>query len=174
MPTTSECIDYGLSREEANVLLIEKVFNLNLKHSKYICQNFDWYDGVKKMVIEHKSFHLKYHNENVTLLKTNKICNRNSLFIFEFNYQNTFELFYLQYSSKVFSTFQVQYYKYANKIYTEQFFVIPNHLLVAFDKNSKIELVLKQKNNKIIDDLIFEDNQKYEKTKSNTFFYKKN
>jgi len=158
--TTQENIAYGLSREEHNKPIIEHVFSLKLIHSKYKFSNFDWFDDIKNCVVEHKSFHLKYHTENITLLKTNKVLNGNSLFIFEFNYNNTFELFYLKYNSKLFLTFEQQYYKYANKLHYEQFFVIENKHLIPFNNDSIIDIKFKQKNNSIIENCIKNDAQK--------------
>jgi hypothetical protein len=191
---TRDNIIFGLQREEANKSIIENVFSLCLTHSKYRFQHFDFYDDVKYVVMEHKSFNMRYHIDNWSLLKTNKICNSNSLFILEFknlltskaiplavgckraepprlnqNQQNeSYELFYIQFTSKIFKTFKKEYIKYANKIHYEEFFIIPNHALTRFNHDDKIILKFKPKNNEYIKGLIDDDNKKYELYNSKT------
>lgn len=172
---TRDNIIFGLQREDANKSIIENVFNLSLTHSKYKFQHFDFYDNLKYVVIEHKSFNMRYHIDNWTLLKTNKICNSNSLFIFEFKNLLTikslnqnqcetenYELFYIQFTSKIFKTFEKEYIKYGNKIHYEEFFIIPNNTLTRFNPDDRIILKFKQTNNEYINELINEDNKKYE------------
>jgi len=171
---TRDNILFGLQREDANKSIIENVFSLCLTHSKYRFQHFDFYDEVKYVVIEHKSFNMCYHIDNCTLLKTNKILNSNSLFIFEFKKQKqqneSYELFYIQFTSKIFKTFKKEYIKYANKIHYEEFFIIPNNELLRFSPDDKIQLKFKPKNNEYINELINEDNKKFELYNSkNTF-----
>jgi predicted nucleic-acid-binding Zn-ribbon protein len=104
-----------------------------------------------------------YHIDNWTLLKTNKIMNSNSLFIFEFKCKNeNYELFYIQFTSKIFKTFKKEYIKYANKIHYEEFFIIPNDTLTRLRPDDKIQLKVKPKNNEYIKGLIDDDNKKYE------------
>lgn len=153
---TKDNIAFGLEREEVNRPIIEKVFGLNLEHSKYQYQHYDWVDNVRYVVVEHKSFNFPFHKSNWTLLKTSKIKNSSSLFIFEFQGG---KLFYLQYSGKVFKEFQIDYVKYHNKINREEFFIIPNHFLSLFDENSKIELEWKNKNIPYIRLLIEQDKE---------------
>lgn len=151
---TSENVKYGLSREQTNKSIIEKIFGLNLIHSKYQYQIFDFYDPIKCVLVEHKSFHISFHKSNWTLLKTNKVLNSNSMFIFEFQDN---KLFYLQYSSKLFKTFQQDWIKYHNKINKEHFFIIPNKHLTYFDETSEINLEFKSKNIPYISLLIEQD-----------------
>jgi len=151
---TNKNIEFGLQREAENQPTIEQVFSLNLQHSKYKYENFDFFDELRGAVVEHKSFHILYHLENHTLLKTNKICCSNSLFIFEFLNN---ELFYLQYNSKIFKTLKIEWIRYGHKIFKEEFFVIPNELLIPFNSSSKINLKFKEKHRAYIKQLIFDD-----------------
>ena len=151
---TNKNIEFGLEREQHNKPIIEQVFNLNLTHSKYQYQNFDFFDEIRGAVVEHKSFHILHHIENHTLLKTNKICCSNSIFIFEFL---NGQLFYLQYSSKIFKTLKTGWIKYQHKIFKEEFFIIPNELLTPFNSTSKIDLKFKEKHRGYIQQLILDD-----------------
>ena len=165
---TQDNIKFGLEREEANKAKIEYIFNLKLTHSYYKYQHFDFYDSSKFVVIEHKSYGFPYHIDNWTLLKSNKILNSNSLFIFEFvNKNGGYELFYLQFTSKIFKTFEKQYIKYANKIADEEFIVIENKYLTPI-YDSLITIKLKPKNNEYITQLIIND----EKHKNDNIDYK--
>lgn len=177
---TQDNIKFGLEREEANKARIEYIFNLKLTHSYFKYQHFDFYDSSKFVVIEHKSYGYPYHIDNWTLLKSNKILNSNSLFIFEFknllsskrlnqNQGKTedYELFYLQYSTQIFKTFEKQYIKYANKIAAEEFIVIENKYLTPI-YDSPITIKLKPKNNEYITQLITND----EKHKNDNIDYK--
>jgi len=85
------------------------------------------------------------------------------LFIFEFKCKNeNYELFYIQFTSKIFKTFKKEYIKYANKIHYEEFFIIPNDTLTRLRPDDKIQLKVKPKNNEYIKGLIDDDNKKYE------------
>lgn len=166
---TQDNIKFGLEREDANKAKIEYIFNLKLTHSYYKYQHFDFYDSTKFVVIEHKSYGFPYHINNWTLLKSNKILNSNSLFIFEFkSKKGEYELYYLQYSTKIFKTFEKQYIKYANKIAQEEFIIIENkHLTRIYDL--PITIKLKPKNNEYITQLITND-EKHKNNNNNDKF----
>lgn len=155
--STKENIAFGLSREEHNHHIIEEVFGLKLVHTKYRFANYDWYDANKNIVVEHKSFSRQFHKSNFCLLKTNKVLNSNSIFIFEFDTSRTF---YLQYSGKIFKEFQQDWVRYSGKILKEHFFIIPNSYLIEFTPSSKIDLTFKNKNIPYIKMLIEQDKEK--------------
>lgn len=155
---TIKNIEYGLMREAHNKSIIENVFNLKLFHSLNQYANFDWVDKNEFMVVEHKSFNLTFNIHNHTLLKTNKVLNSNSIFIFEYNTtENTKQLFYLRYSSAVFKTLRQEWVKYNLKIMRELFFIIPNELLISFKSTDFIPLQGLKKNIQFINELLEDD-----------------
>ena len=153
-------IKRGGEREDANKETIKIVFDLNLTHSIWRYQNFDWFDKNRLFVVEHKSYSYFFNLYKNTMLKSNKILNSNSLFIFEFLDPNSvtgFSLYYLQFSSKIFSKLEIKWVQYRLKMVKEEMFIIPNQFLIPFDVNSRVELKDKIKNHAFISSLIEED-----------------
>lgn len=153
-------IKRGADREDANKNTIELVFDLNLTHSHWRYNHFDWFDPNRLFVVEHKSYSYPFNLYKNTMLKSNKILNSNSLFIFEFLDPTSvtgFSLYYLQFSSKLFSEFELRWCQYRLKMVKEQMFIISNNLLTPFDVNTRVVLRSKRKNHAFISSLIDED-----------------
>lgn len=153
-------LEKGLQRQSINKSIIEDYFNLALKESLYPYSNFDYFDENKHIVIELKSFNRKYNYFGDCHLKTNKVVNPNSIFVFEFLTDEGYELYYLRYTTKFFNTLEHKFITYKIKTIQEEFFIIPNEYLI---KIKKIDMKAKIKYKSHISQLIELDKQKYNK-----------
>lgn len=154
----------GLERQVCNKPIIESYFNLTLQNSLYPYANFDYFDNIKHIVIELKSFNRKYNFYGDCHLKTNKVLNPNSIFVFEFlddsPTKQGYELYYLRYNTKFFNSLEQKFITYKIKTMAEQFFIIPNEYLTKIEN---IDIRAKKKYTSHINDLIHLDKQKYHK-----------
>ena len=128
-------IEYGLSNEKLLYTVIERVFNLKIKHSLFNFSSFDWYDINYKYLFELKSYRYSYDTYDTTLIGVNKGLTNNSVFIFKFEPN---EIYYIQFNRDLFNTFIKENIFSRGKY--NLCYRIPKHHLIKIDINNVYEL----------------------------------
>lgn len=163
---------YGLLREEEVKIILEKVFDTTLNHSKNKFAFFDFYD--LNFLIELKSYKYSFFKYPTTIIGTNKALSENSVFIFEFTepqplekvepnvgytLQGVKQLYFIQYRDTLFKTFEMRYITTPNRFNSVLCYDIPSNLLTKIENNLTYSLIHTNTDyeNKLYQDIIIRD-----------------
>jgi len=151
-------IEYGLSNEKIVESIIEKIFNLHLKHSLFNYSSFDWYDTNYRYLFELKTYRYSYDTYNTEIIGVNKGLTNNTIFIFQ---HETIDLYFIQFNRELFNTFIKENIYYRGKY--DLCYRIPKQHLTKIDINNVYQLNHNMNDYEITKQYIYNDKLNYNK-----------
>ena len=98
---------YGLLREKPTALILEKAFDMKLKHSLFKYSLFDYYDTTNKYILEIKNYRYGYNEYATEIIGVNKGLCENSILIFRHEDTDN-QIYFIQFNKELFKTFNTR------------------------------------------------------------------
>lgn len=124
MPTKKEDLQYGLKCEAPTALMLQKAFNIKLKHSQFKYSEYDFTDDKQSYLFEVKNFTYSYDKYMYEIIGVNKGLTQHSVFVFRHQNDDT-QTYYIQFNEELFKTFNQRYITNPNRHYSVLCYDIP-------------------------------------------------
>lgn len=100
-------IAYGLLQERPTKIILERVFEMKLRHSLYNYSTFDYFDTEQHYIFEIKNYTYSYDKYKYEIIGCNKGLCDNSILVFRHEHNDN-EIYFIQFNKELFKSFNAR------------------------------------------------------------------